>query len=70
MALDMAHYAKKGAASRLTELDAERETIFRHFPDLRPARVSKTGRTMSTAARRRMAAGMRRYWAKRKAEGK
>jgi hypothetical protein len=71
-------WARKGALTRLQEIDREKAAIFSSFPELR--RSSGRGgaslaeprkrRKMSAAARRRMAAGMRRYWAKRKAEGK
>jgi hypothetical protein len=71
-------WARKGAMTRLQEIDREKQAIFSSFPELRrssgrsgaSAGEPRKRRKMSAAARRRMAAGMRRYWAKRKAEGK
>ena len=78
-------WARLGAAARLQQIDAERQSIFAAFPELRrergrPAAVagaeepvrrgrggSRKGRKLSPAARKRMSAGMRRYWARRKA---
>ena len=74
-----------GASTRLQQIEAERQAIFAAFPELRrgpasalagpaPARRgrggSRKGRTLSAQARKRMSAGMRRYWAKRKAAQK
>jgi len=67
-------WARLGAEARLQVIERERAEILSAFPDLRSgARPAKAGvpgkrrRTMSAAARRRMSAGMRRYWAKRRA---
>jgi hypothetical protein len=67
-------WAKLGAKVRLQELDQERSQILAAFPEFsrgrRPAAVesgSRPRRRFSAAARRRMAAGMRKYWAKRRA---
>ena len=67
-------WARLGAEARLQAIERERAEILAAFPDLRSgARAAKAGapgkrrRTMSAAARRRMSAGMRRYWAKRRA---
>jgi hypothetical protein len=71
-----------GAQARLQQLDEERRAIFAAFPELRrgaPAAPAAAGaaagagqprRRLSPAARRRMSAGMKRYWAKRKAAEK
>jgi hypothetical protein len=68
-----------GAHARLQQLDDERRAIFAAFPELRrgaalqaPAAAASPGearprRRLSAAARKRMSAGMKRYWAKRKA---
>ena len=63
------HWARIGAATRLAELNAERAAILRAYPDLTIAgeRTARRKRTMSPEARKRMSAGMRRWWAKRKA---
>jgi hypothetical protein len=71
-----------GAIARLQQLDQERRAIFAAFPDLRrgaaqptqsadagPARGRRRRRRLSAEARKRMSAGMKRYWAKRKAAG-
>lgn len=74
-------WARIGAGARLVEIDRERTAILKAFPDLRrpgaikgvAAAVTATGkpkRRFSAAARRRMSAGMRKFWARRKAEGK
>ena len=67
-------WAKLGAAARLAQLDTERAAILKIFPDLgrKGASVAavtfgKPKRRFSSAARRRMSAGMRKYWARRKA---
>jgi hypothetical protein len=67
-------WARLGAEARLQVIEQERAEILAAFPDLRsgarPAKAAVSGkrrRTMSAAARRRMSAGMRRYWAKRRA---
>jgi len=58
-------WARRGAELRLREIDQERSEIFAEFPELRGA--TKT-RTMSPEARKRMSAGMRKYWLKRKSK--
>lgn len=71
-------WARMGAHARLQQLDDERRAIFAAFPELRrgaglpaPAAASpgeaRPRRRLSAAARKRMSAGMKRYWAKRKA---
>lgn len=67
-------WARLGAAGRLREIEQERQDILAAFPELRNASPGRsqgrTKRTMSPEARRRMSAGMRKFWAKRKAAGK
>ena len=74
-------WARIGAGARLVEIERERAAILKAFPDLRRgvaaarglAGLTPTGkprRRFSAAARRRMSAGMRKFWARRKAEGK
>ena len=72
-------WARLGAETRLQEIDEERASILAAFPELkregRSVRlVSRAGgstrRQMSAAAKRRMSEGMRKYWAKRKAQEK
>jgi hypothetical protein len=71
------HWALLGATIRLQQIEAERAEIYAAFPQLRegqqgraisdtPAGVRKR-RTFSPAAKKRMAEGMRKYWAKRRA---
>jgi hypothetical protein len=71
--------ALEGAATRLQRLLGEMAQIYRLFPELkgqRPPRltnsaqaVSRRTRRPSTATdRRKISAGMRKYWARRKAE--
>ena len=67
-------WARLGAITRLRQLNDEKAAILRAFPDLkRPgalkvaAEISKTRRTISAEGRKAMSAGMRRYWARRKA---
>lgn len=78
--------ARVGAQARLAELDRERQSIVRAFPDLsggRRGRPSKAGaaaaggrarrrqRTMSAAERRAVSIRMKKYWAdRRKAKAK
>ena len=67
-------WAKIGARARLEQIEKERRAILARYPDLlktsgarrRPG-GSRKGRTLSEAAKKRMSAGMRRYWTKRKA---
>lgn len=66
-------WARIGAGMRLRELEVERAAILKRFPELRHARVALIGsnagsRKLSPAARRKLSAGMRKYWARRKAE--
>jgi hypothetical protein len=68
----MREWATVGAATRLAQLDAERAEILRRFPNLpRRVRAALIGlrwrKQVSAKARKAMSAGMRRYWAKRKA---
>jgi len=69
-------WARLGAAQRLLQLDQERAAILKVFPGLTPAAIVGTSRTIkpprrfSAAAKRRMSAGMRKYWARRKAHSK
>lgn len=67
-------WARLGAAGRLREIEQERQDILAAFPELRNASSARTGigpkRTMSPEARKRMSAGMRKFWAKRKAASK
>jgi hypothetical protein len=74
-------WAKIGAAVRLEALEQERAAILQAFPEMRRSRMlSLNGvavgghgvpsRRFSVAARRRMSAGMRKYWARRKAAAK
>ena len=65
-------WARLGAKARLLEIDQERAAILREYPDLGrsgPVRTA-TGRSrpkLTPAAKRRLSAGMRKYWARRKA---
>lgn len=64
------NWARSGAAARLSEIDQETNHIFKTFPDLRRSAAggkATSMRKISAAARRAMSAGMRKYWAKRKA---
>jgi hypothetical protein len=68
-------WAELGAATRLEQIDRERVAILKAFPRLRrkamPTPLSigaRPRRTISAAARRAMSAGMKRFWAKRKAQ--
>ena len=69
-------WARLGARTRLFAIEQERAAILKAFPELRrgPAAVvspsGKPKRQFSAAAKRRMSAGMRRYWARRRAEGR
>jgi len=64
--------ALKGAAARLKEIDEEVKAIYEAFPELRGGLkgAGKTSarpkRVMSPEVRKRMSAGMRRFWARRK----
>jgi hypothetical protein len=69
-------WASLGASVRLQELEQERAEILRAFPHLRKARraaglelaTPRRRRRMSAAARKAMSAGMRKHWARRRAE--
>jgi hypothetical protein len=70
-------WAKLGARARLEQIERERRAILARFPDLlkdvvarRGPGGSRPGRKLSAAAKKRMSAGMRRWWAKRKATAK
>ncbi len=69
-------WALKGAVARLKEIDEELRSIYQAFPELKGSAKSlraaegslaKPRRTMSPEARKRMSAGMRKFWARRKA---
>jgi hypothetical protein len=66
--LSIRHYARLGAAERLKQIDDERRALVR-FLGRRHA-GARPGRTISAAGRRRMSAGMKRYWARRRAAEK
>lgn len=67
-------WARLGARARLIEIENERAAILRAYPDLlrqsgpSPITAGRAKRKLSAAAKRRMSAGMRKYWAKRKAK--
>lgn len=63
-------WARLGAQARLVEIERERAEILAQFPELRAseqARVAPPRRRLSAAARKKLSDGMRRYWAKQKA---
>jgi hypothetical protein len=75
-------WARLGAATRLQQIEQERQAIFAAFPELRrgvPASSSslptgprrrggsRKGRKLSNEAKKRMSEGMRKYWARRRA---
>ncbi len=64
-------WARLGAATRLREIEVERAAIFREFPDLKWTKVgsslTRTRKKLSADAKKRLSAGMRKYWARRKA---
>ena len=69
------HWAKLGAKVQLSELRQQIAEILRTYPDLRHAERSPAGRPgsrrrrhISPEARARMSEGMRKYWARRKAQ--
>lgn len=69
------HWAKLGAKTRLVELRQEISEILRAYPELRResgSAASGTGsrrrRQISPEARAAMSEGMRKYWARRKAQ--
>jgi len=70
-------WVRLGALARLEQIEQERRAILSRFPDLlksKPARRgpggSRAGRKLSPEAKKRMSAGMRKWWAKRKAGAK
>lgn len=70
-------WARLGASARLIEIEQERDAILRAFPELRAAgrmsgspRTPRPRRKLSAAAKRKLSAGMRKYWARRKAQAK
>lgn len=68
-----AQWAELGAQVRLTQLAQERRDILNSFPNLRVrdlAEWSRPKRRVSAKARQAMSAGMRRFWARRKATAK
>ena len=69
-----ATWAELGAATRLGQLDRERAAILKAFPHLKGKGHATSApiferpkRTISAAARKAMSAGMRKFWARRKA---
>jgi hypothetical protein len=64
-------WAKLGASIRLAEMRREEAEILRAFPDFGRLKANSASphkkRKLSAKARRAMSAGMRKYWAKRKA---
>ncbi len=72
-------WARRGALVRLQEIQQEQAEIYSSFPELRHGRTAgvstsavvfgqaRKRRVMSAAAKRAMSAGMRKYWARRKA---
>jgi hypothetical protein len=70
------HWVRLGALTRLNEIENEYADILRAFPDFRKGRRAAglgsghpaRRRKISAAARRAMRAGMRKYWARRRAE--
>jgi len=67
-------YAVVGAETRIRELQAEIEEVYRLFPELKGRRAAAkttqpgTTRTFSRKGKAAISEGMRRYWARRKAE--
>jgi hypothetical protein len=69
------HWAKLGARTRLAELRQEISEILRAYPELRRESGAAAGgagsrrrRHISSEARAAMSEGMRKYWARRKAQ--
>ncbi len=69
------HWAKIGAKARLVELRQEISEILAAYPELRRESGSAIGgfgsrrrRRISPEARAAMSEGMRKYWARRKAQ--
>lgn len=79
---DIQEWARRGAQHRLEEIEQERATILRHFPDLdgsKPARgrrrsptaatrspVSRKGPSWTSAQREAVSVRMKKYWANRR----
>jgi hypothetical protein len=67
-------WERLGAWTRLAEMDFERAEIFKAFPDFRRGKPAAAGirpkRRISAKGRAAMKAGMKAYWAKRRAAGK
>lgn len=69
-------WALVGAEARLKEVQAEIAEIYRVFPELRSRRVAMSAADSTAEKRRRFSAkgkaaiseGMRKYWARRKAQ--
>lgn len=70
-------WERLGALARLQQIEQERAAILAAFPNLRrktsaslpssSGLVARKRRTISPKGRRAMSAGMRKYWAKRRA---
>jgi hypothetical protein len=69
-------WVRLGAWTRLAQMDEERAAILKAFPDFRRGAPTDTSsparpkRRISAKARRAMKAGMKAYWARRKAAEK
>jgi hypothetical protein len=79
---DLKSYARRGAETRLAELNEETQAIYAAFPDLRRGRSTQANRRasapastrsrrrnrkpMSAAARKAIGARMKKYWASRR----
>jgi len=68
-------WTRIGAGARLLEIESERNAILKEFPELRRGQgqratpgVRRTRPKLTVAARRKLSAGMRKYWARRKAQ--
>jgi len=68
-------WVRLGALTRLTEIEQDHAVILRAFPDFRKGRgvaglpsARRKRRRISAASRKAMSVGMRKYWARRKAE--
>jgi len=65
-------WARLGAKARLVEIDQERAEILREYPDLGRSSLGgaahrRSRPKLTPAAKRKLSAGMRKYWARRKA---
>jgi len=64
-------WALLGARTRLEQIEAEKSKILAAFPELsKSASSPRNGRKLSPAAKLALSAGMRKYWARRKAKQK